>query len=124
MFSEERGAASKYDRQQGVYMSGDPVATWDDHRWFQPSPRRLELERGDSVFQRRCTRCARDFLVDRSSGLRYAVYIAAFSFHQLEDEVTQRWLSERCPGKRLPSDDLDRQKRATELRISWQDSPE
>jgi hypothetical protein len=107
-----------------VHMSDDAQATWGDHQWFQPNPRRLELESGVSVFQRRCTRCGRDFLIDRSSGVRYAVHASIFSFHRLHDEVTQRWLNERCPGKRLPSDESDRQKRAAELRLSWQQSRE
>jgi hypothetical protein len=46
--------------------------------------------------------------MDPSSGTAYAVLVSAMSFHRLEDEVTERWLKELCPGKRLPSDDADR----------------
>jgi hypothetical protein len=31
------------------------------------------------------------------------LFVSAISFDQLEDEVTKRWLSEPCPGKRLSS---------------------
>jgi hypothetical protein len=75
-------------------MSDDMSATWGDHQWLQPRPRRFELESGESVFQRRCTRCGRGFVVDLSSGARHAVHASIFSFHRLHDEVTQRWLGE------------------------------
>jgi hypothetical protein len=39
---------------------------------------------------------------------RHAVYASVLCFYRLDDEVTQRWLSEPCPGKRLASDDEDR----------------
>jgi hypothetical protein len=100
-------------------MSDDSHATWGDHQWLQPTPRRLELESGGSVFHRRCTRCGRDFAIDRSTGVRHAIQVSIFSLHRLHDEVTQRWLAEGCPGERLPADEDDRKRRDAELRISW-----
>lgn len=105
-------------------MATIPMSHESDHRWFQDKPRRLELESGETVLQRRCIICGRDFLIYQSSGDPWAVYVSAFSFHRLSEQVEQRWLSEPCPGKRLPSDVDDRTKRTTELRIAWQRSQE
>lgn len=92
---------------------------WGDHQWLHARPRCFELESGESVFQRRCTRCGRGFVVDLSSGARHAVHVSIFSFHRLHDEVTQRWLGELCPGERTPSDEHDRNRWIAELRIAW-----
>jgi hypothetical protein len=87
------------------------------HRWPQPSPRRVEVGCDGHVLQRHCTRCGRDFIVT-SSGSVKAVAIAPFSFFLLDDEVTERWLTEQCPRVRLPGDDGDRKRRVAELRLS------
>jgi hypothetical protein len=54
-------------------------------------------------------RCGRDIVTVLSSGSRHAVHVSMFCFYPLDDEVTERWLTEPCPGKRLPRDDDDRQ---------------
>ena len=52
------------------------------------------------------------------------------SVHRLADEVTERWVREPCPEKRLPSDDEDRNPRhdcATALgglAVAWSPSVE
>jgi hypothetical protein len=99
-------------------MANEEVLEWGGHQWLQRRPRHLELESGQSVFQRRCTRCGRDFVIEVSSGDRSAVVVSILSFQRLDDEVTRRWLSEPCPGKRLPSDDEDQKKRIEELRVA------
>jgi len=87
------------------------------HQWLQPKARQLQIESGDSVYQRRCVLCGRDFVTLSSAGICYAVSLSAVSFFRLADEVTQRWLAEDCPGRRLPSDEIDREKRIDELRV-------
>jgi hypothetical protein len=52
------------------------------------------------------------------SGTRHAVCVSISSFYQLHDEVTKRWVAELCPGKRLPSDDEDRNKEVAELEVA------
>jgi hypothetical protein len=99
-------------------MNEDPYATWGRHQWSQSTPRELQLESGQSVLQRQCIRCRRDFVIDQSSGARHAVFVSIISFYQLPEEVTMRWLAEPCPGKPLPSDGKDRTKLGVELRIS------
>ena len=98
-------------------MNDGLYITWGDHQWFQRKARQLELVSGESVFQRRCMRCARDFVIDALSGARHAVAVSTFSFHPLQDKITQRWLAEPCPGLRLPGDDDDRELQVAELRV-------
>jgi hypothetical protein len=45
-----------------------------------------------------------------SSGARHAAYASVLYFYRLDDEVTERWLNEPCPGERLQSDSDDREK--------------
>jgi hypothetical protein len=100
-------------------MANDDILNaWGGHQWLQRRPRHFELESGESVFQRRCTQCGRDFVIDMPSGARHAVHVSIFSFHQLHDDVTQRWLGEPCPGERVLSDDGDRKKKVAELRVA------
>jgi hypothetical protein len=91
--------------------------TWNMHQWLC-NPRRLAVEPSNAVLHHHCVRCGRDFVSDPSSNGSYAVFVSAISFDQLSDEVTKRWLSEPCPGRRLSSDDEDRNKIVTALPIS------
>jgi hypothetical protein len=54
---------------------------------------------------------------DASSGIHFAVFVSATSFHRLEDDITERWVAENCAGRRLSSDDGDRGRRIVELRV-------
>jgi hypothetical protein len=91
--------------------------TWNTHQWLA-NPRRLAIKPSNIVLQHHCVRCGRDFITDPSSNSSYAVFVSAISFDQLSDEVTKRWLSEPCPGKRLSLDDEDRGKIVAALRVS------
>jgi hypothetical protein len=86
---------------------------WDSHEWLLPKPRRIEIEPGKPLLHRHCVRCGRDFVIEPSSNRRYAVFVCAISFKRLDDEITERWLGEPCLGKRLPSDDEDRERTVT-----------
>jgi hypothetical protein len=97
----------------------DSSTSWGSHQWLDRRPRHFELESGQSIFESRCTRCGRDFAVEISSGARYGIRASVFSFHRLHDEVTERWLSQPCPGERLQSDLHDKNRWIAELRISW-----
>jgi hypothetical protein len=90
----------------------------NNHQWLELKPRRLEIEPGKLVLQRHCVRCGRDFVTDVLSGSSYAVLVSAISFHRLEDEITEQWLRELCLGKRLPSDDEDRNREIAKLPVS------
>ena len=87
-----------------------------DHRWYGRREAHLKIESGAAVVQHHCGQCGRDIVTILSSGARHAVYASVLYFYRLNDEVTQRWLSEPCPGKRLASDDEDRKKLDREVR--------
>lgn len=95
-----------------------PYVGWDTHKWRTATGRRLKIASGDSVLQRHCTNCAREFVIFESSRTPYAIYPSAVSFYRLADDVTEHWLKEPCPGKHLPRDDDDRQRRVAELVVS------
>jgi hypothetical protein len=76
----------------------------------------LKIESGAAVVQHHCGQCGRDIVTILSPGARHAVYASVLYFYRLNDEATQRWLSEPCPGKRLASDDENRKKLDREVR--------
>jgi len=81
---------------------------WTTHCWIG---RRLGLAPGQPLIQRVCTDCGRAFVDECSTGERYAVHVSIFKVHRLSDEVTSKWLSERCPAHHLAGDEADRQTR-------------
>jgi hypothetical protein len=91
--------------------------TWNTHQWLS-NPRRLAVEPSNAVLQHHCVRCGRDLVTDSSSNDSYAVFVSAISFDQLEDEVTKRRLGEPCRGRRLSSDDEDRNRLVSAFTIS------
>jgi len=103
-----------------IYTCGSDDG-WNDHRWSGLRPRRLYIEGNGPVLHQHCFRCGRDFIRDQSSARRFAVFVSAISFHQLDRRVTARWLRERCSGERLPSDDADRKERIAEFFVSEDD---
>ena len=80
----------------------------DTHDW---SISRLELVTSQPIIHQVCRECRRGFVEEFSTGERYAVHISIFRFYRLSDEVTARWLSEKCPGELLKKDDADRDTR-------------
>jgi hypothetical protein len=80
------------------------------HQWLERREPHLKIESGEAVIQHQFVRCGRDIVTVLSSGSRHAVHVSISCFYRLDDEVTERWLTEPCPGKRLPRDDDDRQR--------------
>jgi hypothetical protein len=76
------------------------VAAWNSHRWAIMIP-------GLRPLRRACLHCRRTFVDDDRIGERYAISGGMLRFDRLSDEVTSRWLSERCPGEQLESDAAD-----------------
>jgi hypothetical protein len=83
-------------------------SSWNTHDWVG---RRLKLVPAEPLIQMGCRECGREFVDDCASGERYAVHVSIFKLHRLSDEVTSRWLSEKCPAERPMADDADRQTR-------------
>src|SRR5262249_7963954 len=98
--------------------NGARKGEWNGHQWVEPNGRPLNVARGESAIQYHCVRCAREFLSMQSAVDWLAVFASAVSFYRLRDEVTKRWLAERCPGKRLALDDEDRKQRVSEITLS------
>jgi hypothetical protein len=100
--------ASTWQREQ--LMANDTLdGTSGKHQWLERREPHFKTELGEAVIQHQCVRCGRDIVTVLSSGSRHAVHVSIFCFYPLDDEVTERWLTEPCPGKRLPRDDDDRQ---------------
>ena len=54
----------------------------------------------------RCLRCGRDFAQGFDGVYSWeAVYIGLLRIERLAKSVTERWLSEPCPGSPRPEDD-------------------
>jgi hypothetical protein len=84
------------------------LSAWNTHDW---SISRLELVTSQPIIHQVCLQCRRGFVEEFSTGERYAVHASIFRFYRLSDEVTSRWLSEKCPAGRVIADEADRQTR-------------
>ena len=84
------------------------LSSWNTHDW---SSRRLKLVPGQPLIQQDCRECGRAFVDECSTGERYAVHVSIFKVHRLSDEVTSRWLFEKCPAERPMTDEAARQTR-------------
>jgi hypothetical protein len=86
------------------------LSSWNTHDW---TSRLLEIVPGQHLIYQECRECGRGFVDEFSTGKRYSVSPSVFRFYRLSDEVTSRWLSEKCPikGQGLIADEADRQAR-------------
>lgn len=84
--------------QQGSIMANDRLP--DGHDW---SHREVRIE-GKLFSHRHCKDCGRDFVMQSSLGQWTAVHVSIFGFATLADSINMRWLSQICPGHRLPED--------------------
>jgi hypothetical protein len=76
------------------------------HVWSE-MPRQI-LQDGRTLAHQRCTRCARDFAFELDGSGWHAVYVGVFRVERLDEEASDRWVSEECPKQILPADDVDR----------------
>jgi len=72
----------------------------DGHVWKR---RELDFD-GKAYLHHHCENCGRDFVKPKDVERWSAVYVGVFEFAPLEDGLNLRWLSEACPGRRLPED--------------------
>jgi hypothetical protein len=79
----------------------------DGHQWSQ---RDLDSD-GKAYSHRHCQNCGRDFASEKGSERWTAVYVGAFAFSPLEEDVNLRWLAEPCPGYRIPEDSNENRSR-------------
>jgi hypothetical protein len=76
------------------------------HRWTD-RPRKFK-QGGKSILLRQCASCGRDFAQGLDGEKWIPVYLGAFRVEPLGKIASDRWLSEQCPQKRMPDDDVDR----------------
>ena len=76
---------------------------WATHNWLNPDGRRLDIN-GQLKRGYFCRSCKRRFVELVASGERFAAYASAFDFERLAQGVTERWLSEPCPGQEQEAD--------------------
>jgi hypothetical protein len=81
--------------------SKEPSTT---HTWLLADGRRLEPEAGKPLVHRLCTVCKRNFVHDVTAKDWYVAYPRLLDFDRLVS-VSQRWLSEACPGRYLTTDE-------------------
>lgn len=74
---------------------------------FSTNSRKVVLN-GLELFHSQCRACGRDFVRTGGTHHWFAAYIGVFSIGVLSHEISERWLSEPCPGERCASDEVDR----------------
>ena len=57
-----------------------------------------------TCFRRRCQLCERDFVRSLENGEWRAVHVGIIKFDFLEEPTTHRWVSQDCPGQKLPGE--------------------
>jgi hypothetical protein len=85
-------------------MSNDDLVR--SHLW-EGNPRQFKQD-GKTILLRQCGRCGRDFALGLTGSDWCAIYLGALKVEPLAKSANERWLNEKCPGIRLPSDYADR----------------
>jgi len=85
------------------------------HVW-SAIPRQI-LQDGRTLAHQSCVRCARDFAFELDGSGWHAVYVGVFRVERLDEKVNERWLSQECPKRVLPADDVDRAMRLLASKI-------
>ena len=81
----------------------------ETHLFLQKQPRRIKQD-GLTVFVLHCSACGRDYMQPDQSAQWHAAYVGIFLIQLLPEDVTERWFTQRCPGRRLEADANDRAK--------------
>ena len=72
------------------------------HNWTKQRLRMIRID-GTTVYHHGCVKCGRDFAKEPDGDWR-AVYVGIFRLELLAQEITDRWMAERCPEQRLEAD--------------------
>ena len=84
----------------------------DSHYWSDGNDYHGIRQDGVTINHRRCDRCGRDFGKGFNGDRWEAAYVGILRIERLARSVTQRWLSEPCPGEVRREDDELRAMRA------------
>ena len=83
------------------------------HSWTKDLPPRQILQDGRVILHHRCRQCGRDFGFELDGSGWHAVYIGVFRLERLAETVSRRWVTEVCPGRINPRDEIDRASRTS-----------
>jgi hypothetical protein len=73
------------------------------HVWADDVPHQITQD-GKIIFHHRCVRCGRDFVEPTDGTGWQAAYVGVLRIEPLADSVTERWVTEDCPGWLLADD--------------------
>jgi hypothetical protein len=76
-------------------MEDDGLET---HLWIGNHSRQIKID-GEPIVLYRCPLCTRDFSREPGKPNWRAIYVSTFRIAFLPDAVSQKWLSEPCPGR-------------------------
>jgi hypothetical protein len=79
-------------------MEDDGLET---HLWIGNHSREISIE-GEPIVLYRCPLCTRDFSREPGSSNWRAICVSTFRIAFLPDGVSQKWISEPCPGSPPP----------------------
>ncbi len=79
------------------------IETWSSN---EGRSRAVQLD-GQTHFHMHCERCQRDFVRQSEVAEWKAAHLGIFEFNLLDEATSQRWVSERCPGRPLAADAKD-----------------
>jgi hypothetical protein len=77
----------------------------ETHLWIGNHSRELEIE-GKPIVLFRCPLCERNFAREPWETQWKAARVGTFRVEYLHESVSQRWVSEPCPGKQAPDIEL------------------
>jgi hypothetical protein len=78
------------------------------HTWVDGvTPHKIRQD-GKTILHHHCVHCGRDFAQGLDGAGWQAVYIGVFKVELLAETVNEKWLTEECPGRTPPDDDVFR----------------
>lgn len=86
----------------------DKTDAFTTHQFSDGNVPHQVTQDGKTILHHRCTRCARDFAQGLDGAGWQAAYVGVLRIELLADSVNDRWLTEECPGRLIPQDDVDR----------------
>jgi hypothetical protein len=103
---------SDYILERQTFVDGVPTMErrhpLQTHVWADDDIPDQITQDGEIFFHHRCVRCGRDFVQPADGTGWQAAYVELLRIELLADSVTERWVSEECPGRLLTDDCFSR----------------
>jgi hypothetical protein len=74
------------------------------HAWADPCNPHQIMQDGELLYHHRCVRCGRDFLQTTDGTGWQAAFVGVQRIEPLADGVTERWVTDDCPGRLMVDD--------------------